>query len=373
MVANSMEKSEHLHLAGKMKPPVSLLQSVATMDKWIGEMPVELFRPIPLGIEPLDRNFGGGAHPEDVLLILGRQNVGKTILILQMARNMAIWSTQNNYKIVPFVVCYEHNVFTLLTRLLCMESWFVDPENPLRFDEIKRAIVQVKNNAKVTDIRHQYNEMFEYLPKSAFKASMRIAEYAENMIIYHGSRVYTGVEQIGDIMAHHAEREGRYLVPIIDYLQTMAPPNELISRQYKDMGVKDVITSTNLQMLKDLANKRYTPIIAVSAVEKEALVRQGPVHLEDGAGDETTNYAIDCAVVLNRDTAKAENASTAEGRKNDIRMSIEKNRRGPSELEWRHEILGGSFFINPSGREVPLSESYQASRVVSQQKQQKQE
>jgi hypothetical protein len=131
----------------------------------------------------------------------------------------------------------------------------------------------------------------------------------------------------------------------------------------KDIENPDIVRAANLGSLKDLANDWRVPVIAVAAVEKNALVRPGPVHLEDVLGPEVANYTPDCAVVLNRDTTTAQSSGGEQGRTNTIRVSVEKNRHGPSELEWRHELLGGSFYINEQGEDVPLEDSFQASRV----------
>ncbi len=105
------------------------------------------------------------------------------------------------------------------------------------------------------------------------------------------------------------------------------------------------------------------PVIAAAAVEKNALVRSGPVHLEDVLGPEVSNYTPDCAIVLNRDTITTASSGDGDGRIHSIRVSVEKNRHGPSELEWRHALLGGSFMISEQGENVQVEDSFQAGRV----------
>jgi hypothetical protein len=104
-------------------------------------------------------------------------------------------------------------------------------------------------------------------------------------------------------------------------------------------------------------------VIAVAAVDKNALVRPGPVHLEDVLGPEVSNYTPDCAIVLNRDSITTASSGNGNGREQTIRVAVEKNRHGPSELEWRHELLGGTFYIHSRGQEVSVKESFQAGRV----------
>lgn len=321
----------------------------------LDNMPAALFRPIPLGITKLDTIFGGGAHPQDLLLLAGKQNIGKTIMVVQFARNMARWAKENGHPLVPFVACYEHDEWTLHTRLLCMESWHVDPENPLSYDQVIEAIVKVKTEQP--DAHDVLTKIMDYLPPVAIKANTRIAGYSTHMILYRASRVYTTVETIKEIMDYYRKEYGLYLLPILDYLQAIPPTSSLKGKEFED---PDIVRGYNLGLLKDLANDYHVPVIAVAAVEKEALSREGPIHVEDVLGPEVSTYTPDCALVLNRDLIEVK--KDRDKRNTFIRLSVEKNRRGPSELEWRHEILGGSFFIDPDGVDVQAADSFQKSR-----------
>ncbi len=131
----------------------------------------------------------------------------------------------------------------------------------------------------------------------------------------------------------------------------MPPSTRLLG---KEIEAPDVVRAANLGSLKDLANDWRVPVIAVAAVEKNALVRSGPVHLEGVLGPEVSNYTPDCAVVLNRDMITTVSSGDGDGRINSIRVLVEKNRHGPSELEWRHELIGGSFTISDQGQDVPV-------------------
>jgi hypothetical protein len=96
----------------------------------------------------------------------------------------------------------------------------------------------------------------------------------------------------------------------------------------------------------------------VAAVADEALRAQRPVHLEDVVGPIQAQYTPDRAVVLNPDGGGEENG----GRVSALRLSLEKNRRGPSELEWRHVRRGGQFWIEPEGELVEEGRSFQKQR-----------
>jgi replicative DNA helicase len=338
--------------------PVLLAAGMQTFDRYLAALPAALFRPIPLPLEPLNQAFHGGLHPQDLTLIVGRQNVGKTILACQIARHIAIWATQNDYPIAPFVCAYEHDEWTLYARLLCMESWHVCPENPLRYEEILAAIEKVKREEPAQGT--VFSKLFENLPQSALQAQMQVARYASHLLVYHASRVYMTVDTIREVMSYYLEAYGLHLLPVIDYWQVMPPNIRLLGHE---LDAPDIVRAANLAGLKDLANDYRVPVVTVAAVEKNALARPGPVHLEDVLGPEVANYTPDCAILLNRDTVIAATGGNGEGRTNTIRVAIEKNRHGPSELEWRHALHGGSFVINEKGEDVLLEESFQASRV----------
>ncbi len=354
-----MGKTDKPLMSGGMTLPGTLAEQVQKFDEYLFEMPAALFRPIPLPFGALNRAFGGGLHPQDLWLIVGRQNVGKTILVNQIARHIAIWAAENNYPVAPFVCVYEHDEWTMYARLLCMESWHACPENPLRYEEVIQAIEKVKQED--ASEKAVFSKLFERLPLAAIQAQMRISRYAGKLVLYHGSRVYTTVETIREVMKYYRDAYGLHLVPVVDYWQAMPPSLRLLG---KDIEAPDVVRSANLGSLKDLANDWRVPVIAVAAVEKNALVRPGPIHLEDVLGPEGSNYTPDCVIVLNRDTVTAADSGDQAGRTSLVRISVEKNRHGPSELEWRHELIGRSFTLDEQGREVPLEESFQAGRVM---------
>ena len=354
------EKAFRLPSGSELPIPEPLSRTVRKFEDSLSTLPSELFQPIPFGMAALDRAFSGGVHAPDLTLVLGRQNVGKTIFILQIARNMALWSKANNNKIIPWVCCYEHNEWSLFTRLLCMESWIQNPEDPLSYKEIIEAIIKVKK--RDPDSGRVYSLLFDELKGKGVGAIDGISQYFDNLMLYYARRDRFRVEDIASTLEYFRVERGEFLIPIIDYLQTIPADKKLIARA-SDPQARELIIKNNLEMLKSLCIERQIPMLVVAAVDQQALVRQGPVHVEDALGPEETNYTIDSAIVLNYDRVTSENISQAEGRKAHIRISIEKNRRGPVPLEWRHQFNGGSFYIDPRGEDVPLEESYQSARV----------
>jgi replicative DNA helicase len=80
--------------------------------------------PVKTGFEILDRVVGGGLFPGDLFVVGGRPSVGKTILTLQMARNLALSGVPVTY------VCFEHESIDLLRRLMVLEATSAAAEMP---------------------------------------------------------------------------------------------------------------------------------------------------------------------------------------------------------------------------------------------------
>ena len=86
------DKTEAKVLPSSIKTPQPLSKVFKRFNVRLAKRPAALFRPIPLGIETLDKAFSGGVHPTDLTIIAGRQNVGKTIFITQIASSIARWA-----------------------------------------------------------------------------------------------------------------------------------------------------------------------------------------------------------------------------------------------------------------------------------------
>jgi len=165
--------------------------------------------------------------------------------------------------------------------------------------------------------------------------------------------VYTSPEAIDKIVAV-LERQRLHPVVIVDFAQRV-PPRPALAGLDRDQHIDYVIRS-----LKGLALRRGVPVVAVGAVDEQAIRRHGPVHLEDLWGPVTMTYEPDVGCVLNNDHLEA----TGEGgRARAVRLAVEKNRHGASEFEWRHHLYGERFFLRPEGSLVRVAESSQIERI----------
>jgi len=80
------------------------------------------------------------------------------------------------------------------------------------------------------------------------------------------------------------------------------------------------------------------------------------VHLEDMQASSLMQYEPGTALILNRD-------DPGEDGVRQVRFSLEKNRMGPSELEWRHQYHGEVFSFSREGEAVSQEESWQKERL----------
>lgn len=340
-------------LTGGQPLPRPLADQINQIDHRLAELPTALFFNIPTGFPALDEAFGGGIAAQDLILIAGRQNVGKTIVALQIARNIASWAQENGHPLMPWVLSYEHDDWDLLTRLLCMESLIQTREEggipmvPLSYWEVNRAVREIKRDldGKSEQPERIFDLMFERLPETAFQAFMAVSRYMPNLMLSLGDRTHTTVQAIEEVIVYYMKQLGMYIIPVVDYLQAIPPPISLVQQAISN---PDIVHAHNIGLVKDLGMRHHVPVIAVAAIEDAALKAQRPVHIEDIFGPIQAQYTPDRVIILNLDDHEGhvEEACTS------IRLSLEKNRRGPSELEWRHERVGRQFYLELDGDSI---------------------
>lgn len=120
------------------------------------------------------------------------------------------------------------------------------------------------------------------------------------------------------------------VVLFVDYLQKVP----VFSPGVEITPERQIRTVT--EGLKNLALAHSVPIVAVAASDAEGL-KGGRVRFEDLWGGSSVNYEPDAAVMLNPSQQPEELRGT------DILFSIEKNRLGPTGVEFQHTLLGQHF------------------------------
>jgi hypothetical protein len=81
------------------------------------------------------------------------------------------------------------------------------------------------------------------------------------------------------------------------------------------------------------------------------------VHLENLWGNATIQYKPDVAWIGNRD-------SDIGDRTRSVRWAVEKNRRGPSDLEFRHAYYGAAYTFERVGEPILPERSWQSERTA---------
>jgi replicative DNA helicase len=332
--------------------PWDLAEAVLSFDQRLRDGRLESYRPTPLGFPEIDAALGGGLRAEDLCLLGGMQNVGKTIIALQAARNLAV-----DGQVLPIVVCYEHSREVLLHRLLCLES-LDNPDAPATSGvtraEIEGAVLEYYDRHRAADGRQPLNLdwLLRRLPQLE-RSWLRLGRYMERLWLVQGDGTQTTTEWLYEYvrLAQEMAPYKRVLL-IVDYAQRVPVPPLLNLTGLDWAGRIDFV----MRALKGLATQLGVPVLAVAAADAEGLRRQR-VHFENLWGPATVQYEPDVALIVNRDTA--DEAGTART----VRVAIEKNRNGPSEVEFRHRLHGAHYCLSRRGEPVGPEDSYQVERT----------
>jgi len=331
--------------------PWTLGETVQHFDDRIRAGNLDLYRPIPLGLPQIDECLGGGMHAEDLVLLGGMQNVGKTIVGLQAAFSIAA-----SGQALPIVVCYEHSRETLLHRLICSAS--VDDPNAVRpkgvtRTEIESAVLEYFEDVASPAERQplDLDWILRRLPM-AERAWWKLRTCLDRLWLVHGDSLDTTLEHLERYVELARFYGYRRVVLVVDYAQRV-PLSPSMLHVGLDEGQR---IDRIMRGLKSLAMNHGVPVLAVAAADAEGL-RQQRVHVENLWGPATVQYEPDVAIILNRDTL-----DQASGERW-VRVAIEKNRHGPSEVEFRHRLHGAFYRLCCTGERVSAHESFQAERV----------
>ncbi len=315
--------------------PQNLWETVERFNHRLRTGDLESYRPTPLGFPQLDDCLGGGLHAEDLCLVGGMQNVGKTIFVLQVARNLA-WSGE----VLPIVVCYEHSPETLLHRLLCLESVVdLEPESAdgLTRTDLEQAILGLYGQGPGNDELPDLDHVLQRLP-AARRAWFRLREYLWRLWLVRGDGLETTDFVLREYVRMARHLGHRRVMLIVDYAQRVPLRPALDGAVLSEAQRIDLV----MRGLKSLAMEFGVPVMAVAAADAEGL-RKGNVRFEDLWGPATVQYEPDVAIILNREAL-----DQAAGQYF-VRIGIEKNRHGPSEVEFRHRLHGAFYMLSPRG------------------------
>lgn len=305
--------------------PKTALEVSIEFDEYLKTSGQSDYKPIPTGFDELDGLLGGGLHPESLTVVGGPPGVGKTVFILQTARNVAASGTAS-----ACVVCFEHSEVYFYHRLLCLESVCGGSESAgVTLDDLRR----ITATRGVDGLQ----AAVEILPQAAWQ---RLVDYWERLYLVKGHPLKTTLNVLNTYLSH-LRGGSRPVVLFVDYLQKVPVSsigNELTPE--KQMGL---VT----EGLKNLAMAHHVPIVAVVASDTEGL-KGGRVRFRDTWGGASVQYEPDVALILN----PSENSKREEERRSrqQVNVAIEKNRLGPANVDVHLELLGEYFAFKAISR-----------------------
>lgn len=238
---------------------------------------------VPTGFGQLDTMLSG-MQPSDMIVLAARPSVGKTAFSLNVASHAAV---HHNKRVIVFSL--EMAKEQLVQRLLCMEG-------------------QVDSSRLRSG----------FLAKAEFPKLQRAAGTLMNAPLYIDDTPNISVIELRSKARRHAAQHGGVDLMIIDYLQLMTGAARSESRQVEIAEIS--------RFIKGLARELRCPVVALSQLSREAekddTGQPKLSHLRESGAIEQ-----DADVVLMLSRAPAHEA---EGRDNLIRVTVAKQRNGPT-------------------------------------------
>jgi replicative DNA helicase len=288
-------------------------------------------RSVPTGFDVLDEVLGGGLHAGELLLLGGPPGVGKTIVALQWARELA----RTGHTAV--FACYEHEPTTLLVRLLGLEIGELGGD-----EKLSRGLIGLLAEGDATGQGLDELLVGEPLGQQALAC---VREYADRLIMVRASGAHTTLDQLDELM-RDTSTDRTTTVLFVDYLQKIPLQPEPSSESEK-------VTRT-VEGLKDLALEHHMPVVLLSAVDAEGM-RASRLRMFHLRGSSAIAFESDVVVMMNsKEKAISKVHLTYDAvRARDFRnwavFSIEKNRGGPNLVDLEHRKDFVHFRFEPEG------------------------
>jgi replicative DNA helicase len=269
------------------------------------------------GFGLLDTYLGGGLRSGELCLLGGPQGLGKTALVLQIARHAATVDE------AAVVMSYEHDATTLLERLITIEAGdtFGVDGTPLR---------RVRDAFKGTGPRQLTLQQRLEPTVGGAEAVAALRMYGHRLLLHRSSGAATGVAEIRASVESAIERSGRRPLVVIDYLQKVhvaGRPNDLEQ-------ASEVVAG-----LKDLALEFDVPVLAVAAADITGLDAGRRLRVNHLRGAAALAYEPDVILILNEKVdVVARHHLMYDTRALDrfrdyVVLTIEKNRSGLAKID----------------------------------------
>ncbi len=341
------------HLPPFVMTPEDLEEVALHVEENLAAGREEMFWPISTGFAPIDRYSGGGLHAGDLTIVGGVQNVGKTALVLQWANHIAV----NNALVI--VVCYEHSTITLWERLLCQNSFLANPEDYINMDALRTAYIETIRERDQIQVKpprekmYMLDEVLSRVPKGTEAWSV-LTDRMRNIWLVMGDGVNTDLVSLSRYVALAIQHYNKSrVVLVIDYVQRV--PVVDVSRALEtEERIERVLAGLKSIAMRTTSQGAVLSVVAVGAADDDGL-RRGRVHLENLWGNSVMQYEPDVALIGNRDGVDTDGIQL-------VRWSLEKNRRGQSNIEFRHRYHGAAYSFEPTGVIIGHDESWQFER-----------
>lgn len=279
----------------------------------------------PSGFHPLDDALGGGLRSGTLTLLSGVPGVGKTVAAMQWARAMAV----SGYGVI--YACYEHDEPTMLGRLLLSELGdLVAAEKLSSSSELRRLMWGLATGAVELSDAAAGNLMIR-------TSHARLESYADHLWLHASSPIRTDLDALDAMVP--ADSPGKAVL-FVDYLQKVP----------SDPGETAV-------GLKDIAMEHDIAVVAVVAGDQAGLHRRRfrMQHLESAAA---LAYEADVVLLMNDKYTAVSKRHTAydsvraETFKQEVVLTIEKNREGPTGVNMGYKKDFLHYRFDPEGEHV---------------------
>lgn len=293
----------------------------------------------PTGFPILDETIGGGFRAGALNVLAGPQGQGKTTMALQFARNAVVAGRS------AVMFSFELEAEVLLQRLISMEAGLLAGMNAPSIQYI-RAAFDGAGAGESGSLGGLPEQLAAHAGPIAIEALMRIQDYADRLVIHRSTTSQTDIVAIIDAVKDVYADTGQPPLVVVDYLQKVKTDEPQLSEE----GQITRIT----QQLKDLAIDFESPVLALSAADKDGLKPGQRMRARHLRGSTALAYEPDVVLIMSTksDVVSRQHlvydVNGLERFREWTVVSVEKNRQGSDgvELEFRKKFLQGRFDVD---------------------------
>lgn len=309
--AEQMPEAELKAEQEKAKKEYLQKSASAQLQSFLAEIKASASTPaIKTGFRGLDRILDGGLY-EGLYIIGAISSLGKTTLALQLMDNLA----QGGQDVLIFSLEMARN--ELMSKSISRLTYMLAGGN-LRNAKTARGIMA---GARYSNYSQQEKELIN-------KAVEAYKEYAGHIFIFEGVGDI-GVKDITAAVENHISTTGNKPVVLIDYLQILAPYDELLRGTDKQNTDKSVLE------LKRLSRDKKIPVIGISSFNRDSYkpgsFNNGKVTTADFKESGAIEYSADVLIGLEFEGAGIKGYDEKTEKQKDprqIRVVVMKNRNG---------------------------------------------